>query len=100
MSDSGTVKVSIEDGLCHIVLDRPERKNALSLSMYQQLGDAVRNASASEAVKVLMLSGKGGSFTSGNDLGDFLKHKGNIPESENPTPKFMRALIDCDKPDA
>lgn len=97
-ADGGGVEVSIESGICRIVMNRPERKNALSLAMYQQLADAVREASESAAVRVLLITGAAGNFTSGNDLGDFLKHKGNLRPEENPTPKFMHALIHCDKP--
>ncbi len=100
MIDANTdhVQVSNENGICHIQLNRPERKNALSLAMYQKLGDSVRSASENNDVRVILISGNGGSFTSGNDLGDFSKHKGNLSEEENPTPKFMHALIQCDKP--
>jgi len=96
--ESGQVHVKPEAGICRITIDRPARKNALSLAMYQQLADAVTSANEDSAIRVLLLSGSAGNFTSGNDLGDFLKHKGNLSEEENPTPKFMRALIYCDKP--
>ena len=97
-ADTPYVQVSINAGICRIVLDRPERKNALSLAMYRKLGDAVHSASENSDVRVILLSGSEGNFTSGNDLGDFAKYKGNLSEEENPTPKFMRALIHCDKP--
>lgn len=100
MSESNTtdVQVSKNDGVCHILLDRPERKNALSLAMYQQMGDAIRAGSEDDDIRVVLISGTEGNFTSGNDLGDFLKHKGNLSPEENPTPKFMQALLQCDKP--
>lgn len=100
MIDANTdnVRVSTENGIMHIQLNRPERKNALSLAMYQKLGDSIRAASEDAQVRVILLSGAEGIFTSGNDLGDFSKHKGNLDPEENPTPKFMRALLMCDKP--
>ena len=97
-ADSGQVKVEIEAGICRIEIDRPARKNALSLAIYQQLAEGVHAASENPAVRVILITGSEGNFTSGNDLGDFLKHKGNLNPEENPTPKFMRALIHCDKP--
>ena len=96
--DSGQVRVQTQAGICRITLDRPARKNALSLAMYQQLADAVANANEDSAIRVVLIRGAEGIFTSGNDLGDFLTHKGNLSPEENPTPKFMRALIYCDKP--
>lgn len=100
MIDANTdnVQVSTENGIMHIQLNRPERKNALSLEMYQKLGDSIRAGNEDSQVRVILLSGAEGNFTSGNDLGDFAKHKGNLDPEENPTPKFMRALLNCDKP--
>ncbi len=97
-ADTDKVQVTVNGGVMHILLNRPETKNALSLAMYKKMGDAVRSGREDTAVRVILISGAGGSFTSGNDLGDFAKHKGAIPVDENPTPKFMRALLDCDKP--
>lgn len=100
MIDANTdnVEVFVEQGIMHIKLNRPERKNALSLAMYAKLGNSVREGSADPAVRVILIYGAEGIFTSGNDLGDFSRHKGNLSPEENPTPKFMRALLDCDKP--
>src|SRR5690606_36585616 len=91
------VQVTLDAGILHIVLNRPERKNALNLAMYKKLGDSVRKGSEDPAVRVFLISGAGGSFTSGNDLADFARHRGNLGD-ENPTPKFMAALLNCDKP--
>ncbi|MEX1033712.1 MAG: enoyl-CoA hydratase [Cellvibrionaceae bacterium] len=100
MIDANTdnVQVTIDKGIMEICLNRPERKNALSLAMYQKLGDSVRAGSEDTSVRVILITGAEGCFTSGNDLGDFAKHKGQLDPEENPTPKFMRALLDCDKP--
>lgn len=100
MIDANTehVQVSTENGIMQIQLNRPERKNALSLAMYKKLGDSIQAGSENPEVRVILITGAEGSFTSGNDLGDFAKHKGNLDPADNPTPKFMRALLDCDKP--
>ncbi|GAB1261064.1 enoyl-CoA hydratase [Aurantivibrio plasticivorans] len=92
------VQVSIEQGVMHILLNRPEAKNALSLAMYKKLAGSVAAANDNPEVRAVLISGAGGSFTSGNDLADFMSHKGDIDPEINPTPKFMRALLFCDKP--
>lgn len=92
------VQVTSEAGIMHIQLNRPERKNALSLAMYQKLGDSIRTGGESAEVRAILISGAEGSFTSGNDLGDFAKHKGSLDPKDNPTTKFMQALLHCDKP--
>lgn len=100
MIDANTdnVQVTVDKGIMRIALNRPERKNALSLAMYKKLGDSVRAGSEDAQVRVILLTGSEGCFTSGNDLGDFASHKGQLDPAENPTPKFMRAMLECDKP--
>lgn len=99
MIDGNTdfVQVIRKDGVLHILLNRPERKNALTLAMYQKLADTFAAAREDRSVRVILLSGAEGCFTSGNDLQDFVTHKGDLGE-EAPTPKFMHELLFCDKP--
>lgn len=100
MIDASTdkVEVFVDQGIMHIKLNRPERKNALSLDMYAKLGNSVQEGSADPAVRVILIYGADGIFTSGNDLADFSRHQGNLSPEENPTPKFMGAILGCDKP--
>jgi enoyl-CoA hydratase/carnithine racemase len=82
-------------GVFGIALDRPERKNALTLDMYRRMIEALRGADADGEVRVIMLSGEGGSFTSGNDVADFQK-----PQLEFPTPgiQFLQEIAGARKP--
>jgi enoyl-CoA hydratase/carnithine racemase len=70
MSDQ--VKVSKADGVCEVQLNRPEKRNAITLAMYGALAEALNDARADDAVRVVLLSGAGASFTAGNDLSDFI----------------------------
>jgi enoyl-CoA hydratase/carnithine racemase len=61
------------DGAVQIIrMNRPEKKNALTLAMYGGMADALAAGEADETVFTHMLAGAGGDFTSGNDLNDFL----------------------------
>jgi enoyl-CoA hydratase/carnithine racemase len=53
-------------------LARPQKKNAITGAMYEALIEAFEAAERDPDVGALVLSGKGGMFTAGNDLGDFL----------------------------
>jgi enoyl-CoA hydratase/carnithine racemase len=77
-------------------LNRPERKNALSLIMYKTLADLISAADAEAQIRVIVLTGTDEFFTSGNDLLDFM----NEPEihPEHPVVKFINALRNCTKP--
>ena len=70
MSDQ--VIVSKAEGVCEVQLNRPEKRNAITLAMYGALTDALNEARADDSVRVVLLSGAGVSFTAGNDLNDFI----------------------------
>ena len=76
--------------------NRPERKNALTLAMYGALAEVIKAAEADNEVRVLVLTGVDGVFSSGNDLMDFM----NEPEihENHPVVRFIETLRHCGKP--
>ena len=65
-----TIQLHIEDRIARITLNRPERLNALSAQLTQDLGDAVEEvASSSEDIRCLILTGAGRAFCAGGDTG-------------------------------
>lgn len=88
---------SIADGVMHIAINRPQKKNALNQSMYRELTNAVELAVENESVRVIVLKGEGGHFTSGNDLADFASGA-DIDSLDNPILNFLRAFAACPKP--
>ena len=93
---SAQVVVSSAEAVCEVRLNRPEKRNAITLAMYQALAAALQAAQADAAVRVLLLSGAGAGFSAGNDLNDFL----NSPPltAEHPVLVFLRTLATCGKP--
>ena len=65
------IEQSFDQSVLTLTFNRPEKKNALTLAMYEALAAAMRDAEARDDVRVLLLTGSGGAFTSGNDLADF-----------------------------
>ena len=90
------VEVERNGHVVHAIIDRPERKNALTLAMYSALSRVLDDADRDGAIRAIVLSGAAGSFTSGNDLSDFLSNR-DLAEG-HPVLRFMRALSDCRKP--
>ncbi|HTF95722.1 MAG TPA: enoyl-CoA hydratase [Cellvibrio sp.] len=86
----------LHDRILTLSLNRPERKNALSLAMYFALAELITRADADSQIRVIVLTGTDEFFTSGNDLMDFM----NEPEihPKHPTVRFMDALRLCSKP--
>jgi enoyl-CoA hydratase/carnithine racemase len=92
-----SIRCATLNGVATIEIARPEKKNALTVEMYQALADAIDAAGVDNAVRALLITGQPGIFTSGNDLQDFLNRpRPHIDDS--PVFRFMRALILCDKP--
>lgn len=93
---SPLITSSVHDGVLRLSLNRPDKKNALTLGMYEVLIDHITDADRDDAVSVLMIRGEGGNFTAGNDLQDFLQ---NPPVDESaPVFRFMYALSMFKKP--
>jgi enoyl-CoA hydratase/carnithine racemase len=92
-----SVGVAVEDreGVRRLLLDRPEKKNALTAAMYDVLAGAVASAS-SDDVGALLIAARGDAFTAGNDLRDFLERP---PLGEGaPVFRFLLALARTDVP--
>ncbi|RZJ11590.1 MAG: enoyl-CoA hydratase [Rubrivivax sp.] len=91
-----TIKTYTVNGVATIEIARPEKKNAITQAMYQEMADALRGADADKAVRAVLITGQPGIFTSGNDLEDFM---GRPPRDEEaPVFQFMHALVDSSKP--
>jgi enoyl-CoA hydratase len=66
---SGAVTLTITNAVAHIVLDRPEKLNAMTPAMSAALADHCRAVDADPAVRVVLLSGAGSrAFSAGSDL--------------------------------
>lgn len=98
------IRTGVHEGVASIEIARPEKKNALTVAMYQAMADALKAATEDSRVRAVLITGQPGIFTSGNDLEDFMK-RGVAGSSgagsdamDSPVFRFMRALLDCDKP--
>lgn len=95
-----SIKTATLNGVATIEIARPEKKNALTVAMYQAMSEALRVAQADPAVRSVLITGQPGIFTSGNDIEDFIARP---PESgsnsaNSPVFQFMQALATCEKP--
>jgi enoyl-CoA hydratase/carnithine racemase len=93
-----TIRTEFENGVARIEIARPEKKNAITVAMYQQLADAVAAANADGQVKALLIHGQPEIFTAGNDLEDFMAQASREHGLDAPVFKFMRALAGSEKP--
>lgn len=65
---SKRVTLTIEDHVADVLLDRPDKFNALDLAMFRELDAAARRIASEAGVRAVVLHGAGASFCSGIDL--------------------------------
>jgi enoyl-CoA hydratase/carnithine racemase len=63
---------SVDGGIGHITLNRPERKNPLTFDSYAELRDLFQRLRHADDVKVVLLHGAGGNFCSGGDVHEII----------------------------
>ena len=79
----GLVLTEDRGAVRHIVLNRPEKRNALGGDVITELGAAIQDAAYDNAVRVVVLRGEGPMFSSGMDVGDL---KDPVRRSVGPAP--------------
>lgn len=90
------VVVETRDRITRIRLDRPDKKNALTVAMYQVLADALKGADADPAVRAVLIHGEPDCFSAGNDLADFAARPDQGDDA--PVAQFLRAVSTAAKP--
>jgi len=71
-TDYRTLLVATDGAAGRIVLNRPERRNALSLELMRELTEALRELSIKPEVRALVIEGAGPAFSAGHDLAEMV----------------------------
>ena len=93
MSD---ILVHTEAGVMTLTLNRVDKNNSITAAMYSTLADALDQAKADAAVRVVLLQGDATVFSAGNDIGDFL-HKPPAGQ-DSPVFRFLHGIAAFPKP--
>ncbi|MFO1304512.1 MAG: enoyl-CoA hydratase [Burkholderiales bacterium] len=94
-ADSG-ILVTASDGVLEVEIKRPEKRNALTVAMYDGLLKALAEGDRRADVRVILLRGQPEVFTGGNDLKDFLDNP--APDDDHPAFRFVRGIAGTAKP--
>jgi enoyl-CoA hydratase/carnithine racemase len=91
-----SISVVVQDHICRIGFDRPDKKNAITAAMYQTMADALVAAEADPQTRAILIHGSQECFTAGNDLVDFMMKP---PTGDNsPVFQFLTAISSATKP--
>ena len=90
ISDDGPIRT--------LRMNRPAKKNALTLAMYDAMAAAVEESETNGAIRCLLIAGGPGSFCAGNDIGDFMKSANEGGALSPSTLRFLYSLVRCEKP--
>jgi len=88
-------------GIAVVTLNRPSKRNAVSLGMWQQLRDIFSGLEARPDIRVIILTGAGGNFCAGADISEFSTVRADAESGrryEAACEAATLALRDCSKP--
>jgi enoyl-CoA hydratase/carnithine racemase len=91
------VQVTTSERITTIRFDRPDKKNAITLEMYAALAAALEAAAGDAGVRAVVIAGARDCFTSGNDLGDFMRAAQSGGQIDAPL-GFLRTMATFEKP--
>jgi enoyl-CoA hydratase/carnithine racemase len=97
---TGHIIVTDEGATRTIVMRRPEKKNALTPEMFLAMSEAINSAQSNPDIRCLVLTGRSGVFTAGDDVEDFVDEATTKREEAKPRNAlgFVRSLITNKKP--
>jgi enoyl-CoA hydratase/carnithine racemase len=88
-----------KDGILQLILNRPDKKNALSNAMYETLCEQLIRAQETPQINVVLIRSANADFTSGNDLKDFAAvNQGSADLSNLPVLRLLRLVVGFNKP--
>jgi enoyl-CoA hydratase/carnithine racemase len=90
-----------EGAVATIGLNRPDKRNALTLGMWRELEQAFEQLAREEAVRCIVVRGAGGNFAAGADLSEFVALRASADQAEAYGRQMIAALTavrDCRHP--
>ena len=94
-----SIDVAIKDGIATVLMNRPDKLNALSAEMYHDLADQFVAFGHDDTVRAVVLTGAGRAFCAGGDVGTMANY--DIVAGRKRSQSHQRAVIalhNCEKP--
>lgn len=74
-----SIKVDIANNIAWVIMNRPEKRNAMSPELHYEMDDALDRLETDNAAKVVVITGAGGNFSAGQDLKTFFRDLDDNP---------------------
>lgn len=94
--DFQSIKYFTEDRVAHILLNRPDRLNAIDKYMPFEIQKAVQKANFDDEVHVILLYGAGNAFCAGYDLKAYAEESDNKVENDDDIPDYTNQQMPWD----
>ena len=97
------VRVEVRDGIGWAVMNRPEKRNAMSPQLHYDMDDALARLETDPDARVVVVTGAGGNFSAGQDLKKFFRELENDPFERKKAQRYANSwrwqrLYNYDKP--
>src|SRR5580704_15722761 len=95
------LEVSRDGRIVTVTFNRPQVRNALNEGLHDELGTIFTDLDRDDECDVIVLTGAGGSFSAGGDIGWIRAQWGNLPMSaaaSRTNRRIQQALLDLEKP--
>jgi enoyl-CoA hydratase/carnithine racemase len=90
IADAGAIRT--------VRMNRPDKKNALTASMYDAMVDALEGLNDQADIRCVVIAGGPGAFSAGNDLQEFLQAATSGEGLGSAVVRFLHALARCQRP--
>ena len=99
---SDTISVERDGAIATVILNRPEKLNALTRPMWKRLGDVFAELDKDDSVRCIIIRGAGTkAFAPGNDISEFATERSNVEQARaygEDMRRTIEAIADCRHP--
>lgn len=85
------IEVTCAGVTAQVVLNRPDKRNALNLAMWRSLAEIFAGLDADRDLRCVVVRGAGGNFAAGADLAEFATHRATTEQAEG----YGKAMLDA-----
>lgn|SRR5690625_4712671 len=101
-SESGDIRLDIDDRIARVTLSHPGRLNAITVDMWRKLATVFHDIAAMADVRCVLVCGQGDHFAAGADIREFPQYRANRSQVINYHTRILapalQAIAACPKP--